>query len=75
MSLNWFNLGARSILFRTNRSQSGIRVVPWNLFRRHTSDGDRWWGGGILQIGNRHLFYVGHTGVCIGFVWVAGGHR
>lgn len=60
----WFNLGGPCF-------KVGTRLVwLWNAFNRHTADGDHWWGVGLLQIGNRHLLYVGHNGVSVLFVGV-----
>ena len=53
---NWFNVSAPAF-----RSPIG-RVRLWNLFRRVSTDGT-WWGFGLLQIGSRHLLYVGEQGV------------
>lgn len=65
---NWFNVSAPTL--------SGFR--PWNLFRRHMSDGDKAAGFGLCQIGGRHLLYVGRVEVggkvrypfALGFVWI-----
>lgn len=71
----WFNWGAP--VWHPYRRKSGdlVYVKLWNLFRRCAADGDHWWGAGLLQIDTRHLAYVGHTGVCVGFVWVLGRHQ
>jgi hypothetical protein len=60
--MRWFNISAPVIRIRGNH----IRL--WNLFNRHTSDGDHWWGIGILQVNRRHLVFVGFCGVYFFFV-------
>lgn len=62
----WFDIGGPC--FKLNYGRRVRFVWLWNLFNRHTADGDHWWGIGVFQIGNRHLFYVGHNGVSIAFV-------
>lgn len=62
MTINWFNLGCPKI------KVFGRNVWLWNCFNRKTSDGDHWWGVGLLQVGSRHLFFVGHCGVSVLFV-------
>jgi hypothetical protein len=62
-SLRWFNLSAPHWLIAHR-----VTVCPWNIFNRRTSDGDHFWGVGILQIGNRHLFAVTFSGVSILFI-------
>lgn len=58
VSLTWFNLSAPWIA-----KSMDWRIRLWNLHNRVTADGDHWWGFGLLQIGKRHLFYVGDGGV------------
>lgn len=64
MRLDWFNVS--SPYWRIGRRR--ILIRPWNLFNRRTNDGDHWWGFGLLQIGRRHLFFVGHCGVSLLFI-------
>ena len=64
MTLRWFNVGAPA--FRIGKR--GPLVVLWNLFNHHTNTGEHWWGAGLLQVGNRHLFYVGYSGVSLLFI-------
>lgn len=59
--MTWFNWGAPA--FRV----AGRRIVLWNGFNRLSTQG-HWWGLGVLQIGNRHLLYVGDCGVRALFV-------
>lgn len=58
---DWFNASPRFVKVR------GVNVRLWNLFNRNFVEG-HWWGVGVLQIGSRHLFYVGHDRVYIGFL-------
>jgi hypothetical protein len=69
MNWRWFNWSSPMI----GLGQSGRRayVRLWNLFNRCSADG-HWWGLGILQIGNRHLFCVAHSGVSILFIGKTG---
>lgn len=60
--LHWFNAGSPRLKI------AGRNVWLWNLFNRHTSDGDHWWGIGVLQIGQRHLLFVGHCGISVLFI-------
>ena len=53
-SFRWFNLSPGSIRVL------GKPVRFWNVFNRHCKGGERFWGVGLLQIGNRHLFFLGH---------------
>lgn len=54
-------------------------VAPWCAFRSVTADGSAWSGFGLLQIGTRHLFFIGnangHDQLCVLFFWVVGSHR
>ena len=55
----WFNVGAPT--WRPTLPGRGRQTVKlWNLWRRYSADG-RWWGVGLLQVGRRHLLYVGRT--------------
>lgn len=63
----WFNLSGPTFIIRRYPARP-IFIWPWGCFNRHAADGDHWWGVGIVQIGNRHLFYVGHSGVSIFFI-------
>lgn len=60
----WFDLGGPCFKVGTRPTF----VWLWNAFNRHTADGDHWWGIGVLQVGNRHLCYIGHSGVSIAFI-------
>lgn len=60
----WFNVSGPC--FKIGRRARLVWL--WNAFNRHTADGAHWWGIGVLQVGNRHLFYVGHNGVSIAFI-------
>lgn len=60
-ALRWFNVGAPLIRV------GGRTVRLWNLFNRHTNEGDHWWGVGLLQVNRRHLFFVGHCGISVLF--------
>lgn len=55
----WFNVSAP--MWRLPIPGNERRTVRlWNAWRRLSNDG-RWWGVGLLQIGRRHLLYVGRT--------------
>jgi hypothetical protein len=56
MDLAWFNVSAPWM--RIGR----VNVKLWNFFNRVSTDG-HWWGFGLLQIGKRHLLFVGFCGV------------
>lgn len=49
---------------------------PWNLFRRDQISGELYcWGIGLLQVGHRHLFFLGseapgHLELWMGYVKV-----
>lgn len=62
INLHWLNItiGGWHIL--------GIRVTLFEVFNRVCADGDHYWGIGILQFGQRWLFYVGYNGVSILFI-------
>ena len=60
--MTWFNIGSPVFTIK------GRYVRLWNCFNRRTSDGDHWWGVGLLQVGNRHLVFVGYCGVNIAFI-------
>lgn len=72
INLRWFN--ASPPWFR------GVR--PFNLFNRVCADGSLYFGAGLLQIGTRHLFYVGRIvedgrtryPLALGFVWLTEMH-
>jgi hypothetical protein len=65
--LRWFNWSAPGIPIR--RGKRGIigYVWLWNLFNRVSTDG-HFWGVGVLQIQNRHLFFIGDQGISILFI-------
>lgn len=60
----WFSVP--SPMWRIPGTRSRVRL--WNCFNRHTSDGDHWWGFGVLQIGRRHLFCVAFSGISVLFI-------
>ena len=68
-SWDWFNASAPMWLMpvKWRRWVSSVRL--WNLHNRRSSEG-WWWGIGVLQIGRRHLLYLGDRGVCVAFVWL-----
>ena len=63
--LLWFNAGTRFYRFR------GKNWKPYNLFIRCGLGN---WGVGLLQVGRRHLLYVGRSDgqvkVWLGFVCI-----
>ncbi len=61
MDLNWFN-GSPPWL-----SIGRLRIRLWNIHHRRAVEG-HWWGVGLLQIGNRHLCYVGDAGIYLLFL-------
>lgn len=52
--MNWYNVSAP--LWRV---LGRWHLCLWTLFNRRAVDA-HYWGAGLLQIGQRHLFYVGH---------------
>ena len=62
IDFRWFNItiGERMLLRR--------RFTLFELFNRHTADGEHWWGIGVLQIDQRWLFYVGYNSASILFI-------
>lgn len=60
IDLSWFNWGSPWIRIK------GLNMRLWNLFNRRSVDG-HFWGVGLGQVGNRHLFYIGHSGKSILF--------
>ena len=54
--MNWFNASCPSMKL------GSLHIRLWNVFNRRAAAG-HWWGVGLLQIGKRHLFYVGDSGV------------
>ena len=67
-SLRWFNISIPSnfISVRRNHRPPFLRIAQ--VFNRHCADGNHFWGFGILQVGHRHLFYIGHSGISIAFI-------
>lgn len=61
LDFNWFNVSSK--MHRINNKH--LRL--WNLFHRDSKDG-RYWGVGILQIGQRHLFYISYNAISILFI-------
>jgi hypothetical protein len=57
----WFNVGGPVFVI------NGTFIQLWNAFHKDSTAG-RFWGFGILQIGHRHLFAVGFSGVSILFI-------
>lgn len=57
----WFNWSPP--FFRVG----GRPVKLWNIFNRCSTEG-HWWGVGVLQVGHRHLFFIGWCGVSIMFI-------
>jgi hypothetical protein len=67
LNWKWFNISSPMWVH-----VFGIRwpytIRLWNLFNRYPSTGEHWWGVGILQLGQRHLFYIGDGGFCFLFI-------
>lgn len=63
----WFNVSGPYAVVRLPR-QRAIYVCAWNLFNRRTADGEHYWGIGLMQIGHRHLCYIGHSGWSLCFI-------
>jgi hypothetical protein len=61
--ITWFNLGLGGFGFSLLRSPLYINKPVWfyNCFVRFCADGMKQAGFGLLQIGSRHLAYVGLT--------------
>ncbi len=64
-----FNLGSPYFSRHFFNYKHHLYVRPWNFFKSGTVDGF-WWGVGLVQINGRHLFYSGHRGTCLLFVWL-----
>jgi len=58
--LRWFDASAPHWLIPAPHRSGKFTLRLWNLWRRYSREG-HWWGFGILQIGRRHLFYLGRT--------------
>lgn len=54
MDRHWFNASAKPLLIK------GRSVRLWNLFKRRSTEG-HWWGVGLLQVGTRHLLFLGRV--------------
>ena len=57
MDINWFNFNPKF-----QGKVFGKNFKWFNCFRRKTTEG-LFWGIGLLQIGNRHLLYIGQSGI------------
>ena len=62
VDLKWFNANPN-----LNRTKKGTYWSLFNLFNRVSNQG-HFWGFGVLQIGSRHLFFIGSEGVSILFI-------
>ena len=58
VNMNWFNWSSPWI--------GNVRL--WNLFNRQCKGEEHYWGIGIMQIGNRHLLYIGDRGFLVLFI-------
>ena len=65
-TLRWFNVSGPCFKLAWRRRVNFLWL--WNCFNRRTADGDHWWGVGVLQVGHRHLLYMGHSGISILFL-------
>lgn len=61
-NINWFNVTIGESWV------SGRRVTLFEAFNHVCADGDYYWGIGILQFGQRWLFYIGYDSVSILFI-------
>lgn len=52
--IHWFNVSAPML------KVCDRYVRLWDLFKRRSASG-HWWGIGIVQIGSRHLFFIGRV--------------
>ena len=59
---NWFNLGFDFIKI------FGKNFKFYNLFNNITKCGEHFWGFGLIQLGQRHLFYIGDAGLKLFFI-------
>jgi hypothetical protein len=68
MDWKWFNISSQSYMWRG----SFLKLI--NLFNRENPDNsdDHWWGFGLLQVNQRHLFYIGHSGISIFWIGKTG---
>lgn len=60
VSWSWFNVSAPMWIVGWFRGHQ-VTLRLWNLFNRVSSEGHSW-GVGLLQVGRRHLFYIGKRG-------------
>jgi hypothetical protein len=61
MNLQWFNASPEFIkIWKHN-------FKLFNLFNHRAKCG-HYWGVGIIQVGQRHLFYIGDSGLSILFL-------
>lgn len=70
IGIRWFNIGPPLVRV------FGVYVKPFNAFNRHFdpqhADPPHQWGFGLLQIGHRHLVFVGHDSAYLLFVRLGG---
>jgi hypothetical protein len=57
----WFNLSSPHWMIPAPHRAGKMTIRLWNLHRRHSKNDGRWWGVGVLQIGRRHLAYIGRV--------------
>lgn len=53
--INWFSFSPKFI------KVFGMNFKLYNLFNTHAECG-HYWGVGLMQFGQRHLFYIGNAG-------------
>jgi hypothetical protein len=69
--IHWYNISAPlwTISLPSRKPVKPLlHICLWNLFNRRCADGSHYWGVGLLQIGDRHLFAVMFSGVSILFI-------
>lgn len=63
IDFNWFNLNPEF-----NGKVFGRNFKWFNCFRRLVEGNTLYWGIGLLQIGKRHLFYIGQSSISILYI-------
>lgn len=56
----WFNISTP--VWHLNLGGHKYLVKLFQVFNRHDATGDHYWGIGLLQVGSRHLLWLGNQG-------------
>ena len=63
--IHWFGFMIMDTVLHIGRHS--VFFVAAQVFNRRFADGTHAWGFGVIQIGHRHLFHIGHGGVSLLF--------